>query len=75
MPSLTLDEFSATLPADMHSEAELIALWKESQADAPSPRPAQHRLRLIERQLEALRWLEMQPDHEGFTGCDRLRFG
>lgn len=57
-PSLTLDEFSATLPADMHSEAELIALWKESQADAPSPQPAQHRLRLIERQLEALRWLE-----------------
>lgn len=57
-PGLTLDEFSATLPTDMHSEAELLALWKEAHARLPSHRPAQRRLRLIEQQLDALRWLE-----------------
>lgn len=56
--ALTLEEFSTAWPADMHSEAELLALWKEAQADALSRRPAQRRQRLIERQLDALRWLE-----------------
>jgi site-specific recombinase XerD len=57
-PSLTLDEFSATLPADMHSEAELLALWKEVHGEARTHRPTQRRQRLVERQLDALRWLE-----------------
>lgn len=56
--ALTLDGFSATLPADMHSEAELLALWKESHGQASSRQPAQRRQRLIERQRAALQWLE-----------------
>ena len=58
LPALTLDEFSATLPADMHSEAELLSLWNEAHGEARSHRPTQRRQRLIERQLDALRWLE-----------------
>ncbi|MFM9915478.1 MAG: phage integrase family protein [Rhizobacter sp.] len=58
-PALTLDEFSATLPADMHSEAELLALWRDAHpAGTLNPRAGQQRQRLFERQLDALRWLE-----------------
>ncbi len=58
-PTPTLEAFSATLPNDMHSEAELIELWKEAHADlSGNHRPAQRRQRLIARQLDALRWLE-----------------
>ncbi|MDO9314630.1 MAG: phage integrase family protein [Burkholderiaceae bacterium] len=58
-PALTLDEFSATLPTDMHSEAELLTLWRDAQAEnAIGPRAGQRRQRLIKRQLDALRWLE-----------------
>ncbi|MDL2336913.1 MAG: phage integrase family protein, partial [Pseudomonadota bacterium] len=42
----------------MHSEAELLAMWKEAQGEACTRRPARRQQRLIEQQLEALRWLE-----------------
>ena len=60
-PTLTLDEFSSSLPANMHSEAELLALWKEVHGEPRSHRPTQRRQRLIEHQLDALRWLESLP--------------
>lgn len=57
-PARTLDEFSATLAADMHSQAELLALWNEAHGEPHRQRSAQRRHRLVERQLAALRWLE-----------------
>lgn len=59
----SLDEFAAQFDEDMYSEAELIALWKEAySANEPSRRvrqdATQRRARLIQRQLQALEWLE-----------------
>jgi len=54
----TLEEFSATLPTDMHSQAELLALWKEAHPEGRMGRPVIRQQRLIDRQLQALQWLE-----------------
>jgi len=58
-----LEEFAAQFDQDMYSEAELIELWKEAHpTSAPGKRVRRdvmtRRARLIERQLEALDWLE-----------------
>lgn len=59
----SLDEFAARFDEDMYSEAELIALWKEAYPTAGVSRrvrqdATQRRARLIQRQLQALDWLE-----------------
>jgi len=67
----SLEEFAAQFDPDMYSEAELIELWQEAHATPPPGKRLRQdamtrRARLIERQLEALDWLER-------LACDKPR--
>lgn len=54
----TLEDFAAQQPADFYSEAELLALYRETFGQVDSRSTARRRQRLRERLVSAIQWLE-----------------
>ena len=64
-----LEQFAKAYPADFYSEADLQALWAQQFGQAGSL--AARKQRLMQRQLEALKWLEPLAPPTRSPACSR----